>query len=112
FITDIKAIGLETAQGTQFVSGWYWDMNDESRAWAERSFKRFGAMPTMVLAGMYSSTTHYLKAIEATGSDDPQQVREHMMNTPINDMFAQNGRVRVDGRMVHDMYLAQMKTPA
>lgn len=112
FITDIKAIGLETAQGTQFVSGWYWDMNDESRAWAKRYFERFGAMPTMVQAGMYSSTTQYLKAVEATGSDDPQQIREHMMNTPINDMFAQNGRVRVDGRMVHDMYLAQVKTPA
>ena len=112
FITDIKAIGLETAQGTQFVSGWYWDMNDESRAWANRYFERVGRMPTMVQAGMYSSTTQYLKAVEATGSDDPQAVREHLMNTPINDMFTQNGRVRVDGRMVHDMYLAQVKTPA
>ena len=112
FITDIKAIGLETAQGTQFVSGWYWDMNEQSRAWANRYFERVGRMPTMVQAGMYSSTYQYLQAIEATGSDDPQTVREHMMNTPINDMFTQNGRVREDGRMVHDMYLAQVKTPA
>lgn len=112
FITDIKAIGLETAQGTQFVSGWYWDMNEQSRAWANRYFERVGRMPTMVQAGMYSSTYQYLQAIEATGSDDPQMVREHMMNTPINDMFTQNGRVREDGRMVHDMYLAQVKTPA
>lgn len=112
FITDIKAIGLETAQGTQFVSGWYWDMNEQSRAWANRYFERVGRMPTMVQAGMYSSTYQYLQAIEATGSDDPQRVREHMMNTPINDMFTQNGRVREDGRMVHDMYLAQVKTPA
>ena len=111
FITDIKAIGLPTAQGTQFVSGWYWDMNDESRAWANRYFERTQRMPTMVQAGMYSSTYQYLKAVEATDSDDPQAVREHMMKTPINDMFTRNGRVRVDGRMVHDMYLAQVKTP-
>lgn len=111
FITDIKAIGLPTAQGTQFVSGWYWDMNDESRAWANRYFERTQRMPTMVQAGMYSSTYQYLKAVEATGSDDPQVIREQMMKTPINDMFTQNGRVRVDGRMVHDMYLAQVKKP-
>lgn len=111
FITDIKAIGLPTAQGTQFVSGWYWDMNDESRAWAKRYYERTQRMPTQVQAGMYSSTLQYLKAVEATGSDDPKAVREHMMNTPINDMFAKNGRVRADGRMVHDMYLAQVKTP-
>ncbi len=112
FITDIKAIGLEAAQGTQFVSGWYWDMNDETRAWAQRYFDRVGRMPTMVQAGMYSSTLQYLKAIEATGSDDPQVVRQHLLQTPINDMFATNGRVREDGRMVHDMYLAQVKSPA
>lgn len=111
FISEIKAIGLPTAQGTQFVSGWYWDMNDESRAWAKRFHERTQRMPTMVQAGMYSSTFQYLKAVEATGSDDPQVVREHMMKTPINDMFTKNGRVRVDGRMVHDMYLAQVKTP-
>lgn len=111
FITDIKAIGLPTAQGTQFVSGWYWDMNDESRAWANRYFERTQRMPTMVQAGMYSSTYQYLKAVEATGSDDPQVIREQMMKTPINDMFTQNGRVRVDGRMVHGMYLAQVKKP-
>ncbi|MNZ30640.1 hypothetical protein D3C78_479170 [compost metagenome] len=111
FLTDIKAIGLPTAQGTQFVSGWYWDMNDASRAWAKRYYERTKRMPTMVQAGMYSSTYQYLKAVEATGSDDPQGIREHMMKTPINDMFTQNGRVRADGRMVHDMYLAQVKTP-
>lgn len=111
FITDIKAIGLPTAQGTQFVSGWYWDMNDESRAWANRYYERVKRMPTMVQAGLYSSTTQYLKAVAATGSDDPAVVREYMLKTPINDMFAHNGRVRVDGRMVHDMYLAQVKTP-
>ncbi|MEH6389526.1 MULTISPECIES: ABC transporter substrate-binding protein [Pseudomonas] len=111
FITDIKSIGLETAQGTQFVSGWYWDMNDDSRAWAKRYHERTGNMPTMVQAGMYSSTTQYLKAVEATGSDDPKAVREHMIKTPINDMFAKDGRVREDGRMVHDMYLMQVKAP-
>lgn len=111
FITDIKAIGLPAAQGTRFVTGWYWDMNDESRAWANRYFERTKRMPTMVQAGIYSSTYQYLKAVEATGSDDPQVIREQMIKTPINDMFAKNGRVRVDGRMVYDMYLAQVKTP-
>lgn len=111
FITDMHSLGLDIAQGTQFVTGWYWDMDDESREWAERYFEREGRMPTMVQAGDYSAVTHYLKAIEATGSDDPADVRAYLMENPIEDFFARNGRLREDGRMVHDMYLARVKAP-
>tara|TARA_R110002124_G_scaffold192970_2_gene360185 strand:+ start:7575 stop:8783 length:1209 start_codon:yes stop_codon:yes gene_type:complete len=112
FLTDVHALGVDAAQGIQLTTGWYWDMNDETRAWSDRFEKETGVRPTMVHAGIYSSTMQYLKAVEATGSDDAQTVRQKMMDTPINDMFAKNGRIRVDGRMVHDMYLAEVKTPA
>ncbi len=112
FLTDVHALGVEAAQGIQLTTGWYWDMNDETRAWSDRFMEKTGVRPTMVHAGIYSSTLQYLKAVEATGSDDAQTVRKHMMETPINDMFAKNGRIRADGRMVHDMYLAEVKTPA
>lgn len=112
FLNDIHAMGLAVTQGLMLTTGWYWDMNDESRAWAQRYFKRTGKMPGMVPAGIYSATTNYLNAIKATGSDDAQTVRAQMVATPVNDMFAKNGKIRVDGRMVHDMYLAQVKTPA
>lgn len=112
FLNDIHAMGLDVTQGLMLTTGWYWDMNDESRAWAERYFKRTGKMPGMVPAGIYSATMNYLNAIKATGSDEAQTVRKQMMATPVNDMFAKNGKIRADGRMVHDMYLAQVKTPA
>ncbi|TVQ68954.1 MAG: ABC transporter substrate-binding protein [Oceanospirillales bacterium] len=112
FLNDVHALGVEAAQGIQLTTGWYWDMNDETRAWADRFMERTGVRPGMVHAGIYSSTMHYLNAIQATGTDDTQTVRRHMMDTPINDMFATNGIIREDGRMVHDMYLAQVKTPA
>jgi branched-chain amino acid transport system substrate-binding protein len=111
FLTDVHALGAETAQGIQLTTGWYWDMDDEARAWADRFYEKTNVRPTMVHAGIYSSTMQYLKAVEATGSDEAQTVRKQMMETPINDMFAKNGRIRKDGRMVHDMYLAQVKTP-
>jgi branched-chain amino acid transport system substrate-binding protein len=112
FLTDVHALGAETAQGIQLTTGWYWDMNDETREWSDRFMEETGVRPTMVHAGIYSSTMQYLKAVEASGSDDAQTVRKQMMDTPINDMFAKNGKIRVDGRMVHDMYLAEVKTPA
>jgi len=112
FLTDVHALGAEAAQGIQLTTGWYWDMNADARAWADRFMEETGVRPTMVHAGIYSSTTQYLNAIKATGSDEAQAVRKQMMDTPINDMFATNGRIREDGRMVHDMYLAQVKTPA
>ncbi|MGM0701217.1 MAG: ABC transporter substrate-binding protein [Pseudomonadota bacterium] len=112
FLNDVYAMGLETTQGLLLTTGWYWNMDDESREWAERYYERVGRMPTMVQAGIYSSTMHYLKAVEATGSDDTQTVRSHMMEQPIEDFFSRNGRIREDGRMVHDMYLAEVKSPA
>ncbi|MFG3454498.1 ABC transporter substrate-binding protein [Stutzerimonas stutzeri] len=112
FLNDIHAMGLEVTQGLMLTTGWYWDMNEEARAWAKRYEERVGSMPTMVQAGIYSAATHYLNAVKATGSDDTETVRAQMAKTPVNDMFAKNGSIREDGRMVHDMYLVQVKTPA
>lgn len=112
FLTDVHALGVDTAQGIQLTTGWYWDMNDDARAWADRFMEETDVRPTMVHAGIYSSTLHYLNAVAAAGTDDAQAVRQQMIDTPINDMFATNGRIRADGRMVHDMYLAEVKTPA
>lgn len=112
FLNDIHAMGLDVTQGLMLTTGWYWDMNDETRAWAKRYFDRVGRMPGMVHAGIYSAATHYLNAVKETGSDDAQTVRAHMAKTPVNDMFAKNGKIREDGRMIHDMYLVQVKTPA
>ncbi|MEX3009107.1 ABC transporter substrate-binding protein [Hoeflea sp. TYP-13] len=112
FITDVHALGLETAQGIQLTTGFYWDLNDETRAWSKRFNERAGAMPTMVQAGVYSSVTHYLKAIEATGSDDTDTILAWMRENPVDDFFAKNGVIRSDGRMVHDMYLARVKSPS
>ncbi len=112
FITDIHALGLETAQGIQLTTGFYWDLNDETREWSQRFNERTGNMPTMVQAGVYSSVTHYLKAIDAAGTDDTDAVLAKMRELPVNDFFAKNGEVRSDGRMVHDMYLARVKSPS
>jgi branched-chain amino acid transport system substrate-binding protein len=112
FINDINSLGLEAAQGMLLTNAFYWDRNDESRAWAQRYFERMGKMPNMAQAGIYSATTHYLKAIEAAGTDETQAVMEKMRSTPINDFFAKNGKIRDDGRMVHDMYLYEVKRPA
>lgn len=112
FITDIHALGLDTAQGIQLTTGFYWDLNDETRAWSQRFFERTGRMPTMVQAGVYSSVSHYLKAIDAAGTDATDAVMAKMRELPVNDFFAKNGQVRSDGRMVHDMYLARVKSPS
>ncbi|MEO4002149.1 ABC transporter substrate-binding protein [Mesorhizobium sp. CAU 1732] len=110
-LTDINAVGLETAQGLLLTEGFYWDRTDETREWSRRFFERHGAMPTMVQAGVYSSVLHYLKAIDAAGTDEAAAVMEKMRELPINDMFATNGLLRIDGRMVHDMYVVQVKSP-
>jgi branched-chain amino acid transport system substrate-binding protein len=111
FLSDVNALGLDVAQGLVLTTGFYWDMDDETRAWSERFNERVGKMPTMVQAGVYSAVAHYLKAIEAAGSDQAKPVIEQMKATPVNDFFAKNGTIREDGRMVHDMYLARVKSP-
>lgn len=112
FITDVHSLGLKTTQSMYLTEGFYWDLNADTRAWSKRFFEQHKRMPTMVQAGQYSSTMHYLKAIKATGSDDTAKVMTQMKKTPINDFFAKNGTIRDDGRMVHDMYLLQVKKPA
>ncbi len=113
FITDIKGLGLQVAQGLTFTNGFYWDRNDETRAFAKRFGERNnGAMPSMVQAGTYSATMHYLKAVAAAGTDDADAVSAKMKETEINDFFATKGKIRVDGRMVHDMLLVEAKKPS
>lgn len=110
--TDIDALGLQKAQGMIMTSGFYWDRTPESRAWSKRFKELMGRMPHMGDAGDYSSTMQYLKAIKAAGTDETGAVMAKLKSTPINDFFATNGRIREDGRMVHDMYVYQVKTPA
>jgi len=110
-ITDTHSLGISATQGLIVTDGFYWDMNDETRAFSKRFNERVGHMPTMIQAGLYSATMHYLKAIEAIGTDDAQKVIAQMRATPINDFFAKGGKIRVDGRMVHDMYLFEVKKP-
>ena len=111
-ITDIHSLGLKTAQGMYLTEGFYWDMNDETRAWSRRFFEKHQRMPTMSQAGDYSSLLHYLRAVKAANSIDAQKVMAQMKKTPVNDFFARNGHIREDGRMVHDMYLFQVKKPS
>jgi branched-chain amino acid transport system substrate-binding protein len=111
FISDVHSLGLKTAQGLQFTSAFYWDMNDETRAWSKRFFERMHAMPTMNHAGVYSAVHHYLAAVKALGTKDPEAVMAKMRETPINDFMTKNGRLRVDGRVIRDMYLLEVKKP-
>ncbi len=111
FITDIHSLGLKATQGMYLTEAFYWDRNDETRAWSKHFFERQKKMPTMVQAGLYSATMHYLNAVKAVNSDDTQKVMAQMKQTKINDFFAKNGYIRADGRMVHDMYLMQVKKP-
>src|SRR3984885_2760978 len=112
FVTDIDSVGLETAQGLLLTEAWYWDLNDETRAFSKRFMERIKRVPTGAQVGVYSSVLHYLKAVKAAGTTDPAAVMKIMKDTPINDMFAKNGHIREDGRMVHDMYLFEVKKPS
>src|SRR5437868_7171177 len=112
FVTDIESVGLETAQGLLLAEAFYWDLNDETRAFSKRFMERIKRVPSAVQAGTYSSVTHYLKAVKAAGTTDAAAVMKMMKETPINDMFAKNGKIREDGRMVHDMYLFEVKKPS
>src|ERR1700689_2425854 len=110
-ITDVHSLGLQAAQGLILTAAFSWDRDDETRAFSKRFNEKVGHMPTMIQAGLYSATMHYLKAIEAIGTDEAPKVMEQMRATPINDFFAKGGKIRIDGRMVHDMYLFEVKKP-
>ncbi|MES2760162.1 MAG: ABC transporter substrate-binding protein [Pseudomonadota bacterium] len=112
FINDVHSLGLKLTQGMYLTDGWYWDQNAESRAWAKRYFAKMKKEPSMLQAADYSATMTYLNAVKATGTDDADKVMAQLKKTKVNDMFAKNGEIRPDGRMVHDMYLMQVKTPA
>ncbi|MDT3735334.1 MAG: ABC transporter substrate-binding protein [Denitratisoma sp.] len=111
-IIDIHALGLPTTQGMMFTEGFYWNLNNETREWSRRFFGKHKKMPSMLHAGTYSAVMTYLKAVQATGTDDAPTVMKKMKATPINDFFAKNGKIREDGRMEHDMYLVEVKKPA
>jgi branched-chain amino acid transport system substrate-binding protein len=111
-ITDVHSLGIKATQGLIVTDAFYWDTNDETRAFSNRFNKKVGHMPTMIQAGLYSATMHYLKAIEAIGSDEAPKVMAQMRATPVNDFFVKNGKIRIDGRMVHDMYLYEVKKPS
>jgi branched-chain amino acid transport system substrate-binding protein len=110
-ITDVHSLGLKDAQGLIVTDAFYCDRDDETRAFSKKFLEKVGHMPTMIQAGLYSATMHYLKAIETTGTDDTAKVMTQMKATPINDFFTHNGHIREDGRMVHDMYLFEVKKP-
>jgi branched-chain amino acid transport system substrate-binding protein len=111
FITNIDSLGLQTAQGLYLTTGFYWDLNEETRAFGKRFFAKIKKMPTMDSAGYYSSTLTYLKAVKAVGSTDPDKIMAELKKTKINDMFAKGGYIRADGVMIHDMYVMQVKSP-
>jgi branched-chain amino acid transport system substrate-binding protein len=111
FISDIHALGLKTAQGLYLTTGWYWDLNDKTRAFAKRFFDKTKREPTMNQAAYYSATITYLNAVKATNSTDPDKVMAELRNTKIDDMFTSNGKIRADGLMEHDMYIMQVKKP-
>jgi branched-chain amino acid transport system substrate-binding protein len=112
WITDVHGLGLDTAQGLVLTDAFYWDRDEETRTWSRRFEARMKRMPHMGDAGDYSSTLHYLKAIEAAGTDEAAAVMKKMKEMPVNDFFAKNGRIREDGRMVHDMYVYEVKKPS
>jgi branched-chain amino acid transport system substrate-binding protein len=112
FINDVHSLGLNMTKGMYLTTGWYWDLNPETRAWSKRYFDKMKKEPSMLQAADYSATMNYLKAVKALGTDDADKVMAYLKKTKINDMFAKGGEIRPDGRMVHDMYLMQVKTPA
>jgi branched-chain amino acid transport system substrate-binding protein len=112
FVSDIHSIGLETAQGTLLTEAFYWDQDEQSRAFSKRFFARARQMPTSVQAGTYSAITHWLQAVKAVGSTDSDAVMAQMRKTPVEDFATHGAMLRADGRLMRDMYLFQVKTPA
>src|SRR5580658_8262664 len=111
FLSDVHSMQLQDAQGLKFVTAFYWDRDQESRAWSKRFFARHGRMPTMAQASVYSAIRHYLGAIAAAGTDEAKAVMAKMRELPVDDFYAKNVRLREDGRLVHDMYFAEVKKP-
>jgi branched-chain amino acid transport system substrate-binding protein len=111
FINDIHSLGLKTTQGMYLTDSWYWNKDAETRAWSRTFFEKIKRMPSSIQAADYSATLQYLQAVKATGTDDADKVLAYMKKTKINDVFAKGGFIRDDGRMVHDMYLMQVKSP-
>ncbi|ALX86199.1 ABC transporter permease [Achromobacter xylosoxidans] len=111
FINDIHAMGLETAKGMYLTDSWYWNASDETRAWARKFYERRNAMPSSLQAADYSAAIQYLRAVKATGTDDADKVLAYLRENKLDDVYIKNGVVRPDGRVVHDMYLLQVKTP-
>jgi branched-chain amino acid transport system substrate-binding protein len=112
FISDIHALGLNTAQGLLLTTSWYWDANEESRAFSKRFFEKTKKEPGENQAAYYSATLSYLKAVKQAGTTDPDKVMAALKSLKINDMYVKNGMIRPDGLMAHDMYVMQVKTPA
>jgi branched-chain amino acid transport system substrate-binding protein len=111
FINDIHSLGLKTTQGMYLTDAWYWNQSPEARAWGRRFFEKMKRMPSFIQAADYSAVTQYLMAVKAVGTDDADAVMAQLKKQKINDVFAKGGVIRADGRMVHDMYLMQVKKP-
>jgi branched-chain amino acid transport system substrate-binding protein len=112
FITDVHSLGLQATQGMYVTEGWYWDLNDDTRKWAKRFFEKTRKMPSSNQAGVYSAVTMFLKAVNATGADDGDSVMAWLRKNPQTDVFGKNMTLRQDGRLLHEMYLFQVKKPA
>jgi branched-chain amino acid transport system substrate-binding protein len=110
-ISDVHAVGLKSANGLIATTAYYWDRDDASREFAKRYEARMQRKPGMVQAGVYSSVLHYLKAVKAAGTDDGKIVAAKMREMPVDDFFSRGGRIREDGRLLHDMYLVEVKRP-
>src|SRR6476469_716864 len=111
FISDVHSLGLDVAKGMTFIDGFYWDADDRTRAWSKQFFDRRKVMPTMTHAGVYSSVLHYLRAVRAAGTDEVKPVAGKMRELRVDDFFAKGGEIRPDGRLIHDMYLVEVKAP-
>ncbi len=112
FATDVQSLTLPVAQGLVLTEAFYWDLNDETRAWTKRYRAKKDRLPSMLTVGVYSSTLHYLKAVQAAGTDDAKPVMAKMRELPVNDVMTKNGKLREDGRLVRDMYLFEVKSPS
>ncbi|MBN9236468.1 MULTISPECIES: ABC transporter substrate-binding protein [Phyllobacteriaceae] len=111
-LAEVHGLGLEAAQGLTLTEGFYWDRDDQSRAWAKKFFDRTGRMPNMIQAGTYSAVLQYLKAVDKAGTDETEAVAKNLHEMPVEDVFARGGKVGANGRMIHDMYLMEVKKPS